>query len=136
MISSPQLQLRRAERVRKVIVRAMGAYVFVPWLLSIGLWMIAVILVMRTADPNLDVNGWPFILRAAPLVTLLSAATLYVLYALHVRLMLQRKGPDRAIRYLFPEALMGTESWLDRLGYRAVGMSNLITQARLRTRGD
>jgi hypothetical protein len=130
MTSVDQFHLRRARRIRKVVLGAMGRFVFFPWLVSSGLWMLAVVAVGRALRPDLDPNGWPFFVRAFPIWIVLLWFTVYALWAVEVRFVLHRKGAERTVKYLFPEALSGTESWLDRISFWALGIRHIIRQAQ------
>ena len=130
MTSKDQMEHRRARRIRKVVLNALGRFVFLPWMLCGGLWMLAVIIVMRALYPDLDPNSWPFLLRGLPIWFVLLWLTVYLLWAVQIRLVVRRKGAKRAVRYLFPEALSGTESRLDRIFFGALGIRRVIRQAR------
>lgn len=130
MTGKEQFERRRAARIRKVVVAAMGRFVFLPWMLCDCLWMLAIVVIMRHLYPNLDPNGWPFLLRAFPVWIVLLWLTLYAIWAVYVRLVLRRKGAPRTVRYLFPEALSRTESRVDRFSYWALGIRRVIQQAR------
>jgi len=133
MTGREQFERRRAARIRKVVISAMGRFVFFPWMLCGGLSMLGILVIMRRLYPHLDPNGWPFILRAFPIWIVLLWLTLYVIWAVQVRLVLRRKGVSRTVRYLFPEALSRTESRVDRFSYWALGIRPLIQQARQNT---
>ena len=126
-----QIKRQRAKRLKKVLMKAMGRFVFLPCMLCCGLWMVGIVVVTRALCPDLDPNGWPFFLRVFPIWITLLWLTLYALAALEVRLMIHRKGTLRTILYLFPRAFSKTESWLDRFSYWALGIHRIIRQARL-----
>ncbi len=129
-MSKDQIEHRRATRIRKVVLKAMGRCVFLPWMIFGLLWMLAVVVVMRALRPDLDTNGWPFLLRALPIWIVLLWLTVYALWAVEVRLMLSLKGAQRAVRYLFPEVLSGKESRVDRISFWALGIHRVIREAR------
>lgn len=124
------IQRRRATRIRKVVLKVMGKFVFFPGMICGCLWMFAAVLAMHALHPDLDVNGWPFFVRVFPIWAGLLSLSLYALWAVEVHLMLRRKGVKRGVRYLFPEALSGTESSVDKIAFWALGIGSAIRQAR------
>jgi hypothetical protein len=130
MMSKDQIERRRATRIRKVVLNAMGRFVLFPGMIFGGLWMLAVVAVMHALRPDLDTNGWPFLLRGLPIWMVLLWLTIYALLAVEVRLMLRRKGAQRTVRYLFPEVLSGTESRVDRISFWALGIRCVIRDVR------
>lgn len=106
----------------------MGRFVFFPWMVCFCFEMVAVVVVVHTFRPDLDTNGWPFFLRAFPIWIVLMWLTVFVLLAVYVRLVVRRKGAQRAVRYLFPELLSRTESRLERISFGALGIRRLIRE--------
>jgi hypothetical protein len=92
--------------------------------------LISVLLVARALLPDMDVNGWPFYCRVFPCVCIGWFLTLLGLLAFHVHCLTRRKGNFRTVRFLFPEALSGTDTWRDRIFYRAIGIRGVISDAQ------
>ena len=128
MLTKDRIERRRAKRTRKVVLNAMGRFVFFPWMVCFCLEMPAVVAVVRALHPDLDTNGWPFFLRAFPIWIVLMWLTVFVLLAVYVRLVVRRKGAQRAVRYLFPELLSRTENRLERIFFWALGIRRLIRE--------
>jgi hypothetical protein len=125
-----EIESRRAKRIRKIMMGAAARYICVPLLFSSGLWIIAIGLLVRAFRPRLDLNSWPLFIRIFPIWVVLLGLTLYVLSAIQVRLLIHRKGASRAIGYIFPEALSGKESRIDRFSYQVLGIRSLIRKVR------
>lgn len=122
------LARRREQRMQNLLVRASSKYVIGPAFLVMLLSFPLALLIVQNLRPELDPNGWPFFLRTFPVIILIYLVAGYLLTLWYVRRAIRRKGWERALKFLFPEAFQGRIRWRDKVWYRALGISALIRQ--------
>jgi hypothetical protein len=121
---------RRERWMKKLLLRAVSRDIIAPAFIIMLVSFPAALLVMRNLRPDLDPNGWPFFVRAFPFVILTYFVAGYLLTLFHVHRTIQRKGTERALKFLVPEAFNGRTRWRDRVFYAALGISAMIRQMR------
>jgi hypothetical protein len=122
---------RCEERVRPLRLRVLARYVLVPCLFvaNPGI-LIGVISYALWLWPRLDPHGWAFFVRTFPMVAVGWILAMYALATLITWRLIRRKGAPKAIRFLFPEALIDTATWRDRFGYRVMGLGQVIEKMK------
>jgi hypothetical protein len=102
------------KRVRKLIGTAMAPY----FGLAMFLWMgeFAVFFaITKTRFPEVDVDSWPFVAIAFPLVILLLWINMLGATVLFARAFARRKGHTKAVHCLFSSAKAGQPGLVNRI---------------------
>jgi hypothetical protein len=127
-ITAEALAARRKQRMQKLLLHTYSKYVIGPTFMFAVLSFGFVALILRDLRHELDPNGWAFIVRMLAAVALCYLAAGYALTLVHVWAVIRRKGQERALKFLFPEAFTPGNRWHNGVFYRALGIRSMLSQ--------
>jgi hypothetical protein len=111
-------------RFQRLLRQKVCVYVLLPWLFGGMLCLGMTLGSLHSLWPTLDLQQWWVItLGLASWMALL-----FPVLSVFARILIHRKGPRRAVRFLFPEAMEDMASSVDKVCYRLIGLRQVIRE--------
>jgi len=113
--------LRHDRRIRQLIAAVWAPYMGLA-ILVWGVELACSVVIMKEYFPQVDVESLNCIVVAMPLVLLAVWLNFFVATVLFIRAFVQKKGRDKAMRYLFPASDNDQRGILSRMLLKASGL--------------